>query len=86
MPLVRPLLKALSRLATQSVEAGAEPLVRAIDDPEATGGQYWGPSGRNQYRGPARPLPIPTPALDEAAAWRLWAQSIELSGVSYLAD
>lgn len=86
VPGVQQGLKLLSRLTTQSAAQGAEPLVRAIADPAAVGGQYWGPSGRKQYRGGPTPVPVPESADDPEAAARLWRQSIDLSGVSYLVD
>ena len=84
IPGVQQLLTGLSRLVTQPVEAGAEPIVRAASDPAATRDQYWGPSGRRQYRGPATPVDMPVTALDPDQGQRLWHQSAELSGVGYL--
>lgn len=54
----------------QSKESGAWPLVRALVDPEAEGGQFWGPS--RVVHGPPR---LATPARitrDEEIAARLW--------------
>lgn len=79
-------LKLASRFTTQPVTAGVEPLLRAATDPAAVGGQYWGPSGRGQSRGPAGVVPIPEPATAPGLGARLWTQSIELSGVAYLTD
>lgn len=55
---------------TQSKEHGAWPLVRALTDPEAEGGQFWGPA--RVVGGPPR---LATPAKitrDEDIAARLW--------------
>ena len=84
VPGVQQILKMLSRLTTQSVEAGAGPIIGAATDPEASGGQYWGPSGRGQFRGRATVVPVPQVTTDAAVAERLWQQSVELSGVEYL--
>lgn len=86
LPGLHHLMKFVSRFTTQPVRAGAEPLVRAAVDPEARGGDYWGPSGRSQYRGPAVVVPIPEQAKRHGIGADLWKQSIDLSGVSYLTD
>jgi NAD(P)-dependent dehydrogenase (short-subunit alcohol dehydrogenase family) len=85
LPGLQHLLSGFSRLATQPAEAGAEPIVRAATDPAATRDQYWGPSGRRQYRGPAALVAMPPAATDPALGQWLWHQSIELTGVDYLA-
>lgn len=55
---------------TQSKEHGAWPLVRALTDPDAEGGQFWGPS-----RVVSGPPKLATPSKvtrDEDIAARLW--------------
>ncbi|MGW4485698.1 SDR family NAD(P)-dependent oxidoreductase [Amycolatopsis sp. NPDC004368] len=75
-PIVR-----LFAAVTQGKDRGAWPAVRAAVDPEATGGQYYGPAV-----GPiGRPAPKNPPKVDrdpERAA-RLWALSEELTGVPF---
>lgn len=74
----------LSTLATQSAAAGALPLLRAATDPDAQGGQYYGPRwgmwGRAVLESPTRR------ARDEASADALWALSERLTGRTFLAD
>lgn len=55
---------------TQSKEHGAWPLVRALVDPDVTGGQFWGP-GRVLNGQPRQATPGRI-TLDEEIAARLW--------------
>jgi len=71
-------------LFMQSAAMGALPTLRAATDPEARGGQYYGPDGLSGMRG--HPVTVHSSAyshrLDVAA--QLWAVSEELTGVSFL--
>lgn len=71
-------------LFAQSVEAGAWPQLRAATDPAAKGGDYYGPSGLLELRGPAIRVEATRAARDEAAAAALWATSEALTKVSFL--
>ncbi len=67
-------------LVLQSVERGAEPMLRALTAPDAHGGEYYGPRILRS-RGRAV-LETPSAAARDAdAARRLWDRSIELTGV-----
>ncbi|MBN9223211.1 MAG: dehydrogenase [Microbacterium sp. SCN 70-27] len=55
---------------TQSKEHGAWPLVRALVDPDAEGGQFWGPS--RIVAGPPRLAAASKITRDETIAARLW--------------
>jgi NAD(P)-dependent dehydrogenase (short-subunit alcohol dehydrogenase family) len=83
-PLTRPLLAA-SKVLTQSAAAGAQPILRAATDPRVEGGQYFGPAGRRQYRGRPKQVPLIAGAATRSVGRALWEQSMELSGVRYLA-
>lgn len=73
---------AASPLWGQHVSIGALPFVRAATDPEARGGDYYGP--RWLVRGRPR-LETPTRrARDADTARRLWTLSEELTHVRYL--
>ncbi|MBF4562338.1 SDR family NAD(P)-dependent oxidoreductase [Microbacterium sp. VKM Ac-2870] len=66
---------------TQSKERGAWPLVRALVDPEAEGGQFWGPSrvvAGAPKRGTASKL-----ARDEEIAARLWTYCEHATGMTW---
>ncbi|MFH8350352.1 SDR family NAD(P)-dependent oxidoreductase [Streptomyces sp. NPDC018045] len=67
-------------LLVQGKDAGAWPVVRAVLDPEATGGRLRGP-GVFGLRGEPRAEPVWDHLKDTAAAARLWDASCELVGV-----
>ncbi|MCC3763386.1 SDR family oxidoreductase [Glycomyces sp. TRM65418] len=73
----------IMRFATQPVEQGALPQLRAATDPNAQGGQYYGPHGRREYRGGPVLVDVIAPARDPETAARLWSVSEELTGVRY---
>ncbi len=69
----------LQGLMAQGKDQGAWPIVRAAIDPDAVGGQYYGP--RFLTRGtPALQRPTRT-SLDRAVAESLWSRSEQLLGV-----
>ncbi len=74
LPLVRPLFN--------PVAAAAWPALQAATDPNAKGGDYFGPQGRWEMRGVSGPARIEQRAADVEAARRLWDLSIELTGIN----
>ncbi|GAA2464504.1 oxidoreductase [Winogradskya humida] len=74
----------LGLLATQSVEQGTLPQLRAATDPEVRGGQFFGPAGLFETRGRVTEAKLSREAADPAVGKRLWATAEELTGVSYL--
>ena len=77
---ILPLLEWLS----QSAAEGARPILRAATDPDATGGQYYGPDGFLGMRGD--PVVVRSHHRSHArdVARRLWEVSEELAGVRFL--
>jgi NAD(P)-dependent dehydrogenase (short-subunit alcohol dehydrogenase family) len=74
------LLTPLVPLVTQSAEAGALPMLRALTDPGARGGEFYGP--RFLLRGRTPVVETPSRAARDAdAARRLWAESVQLTGL-----
>ncbi len=69
----------------QGPDMGALPTVRAATDPEATGGQYYGPGRLNETTGHPVLVEASAAAHDQAVARRLWDLSEELTGVRYAA-
>jgi NAD(P)-dependent dehydrogenase (short-subunit alcohol dehydrogenase family) len=67
----------------QSAEAGAQPTLRAALDPSAHGGEYYGPAGRFEWRGPAVRVKSSPESHDAEVQRRLWEVSEQLTGVSY---
>jgi NAD(P)-dependent dehydrogenase (short-subunit alcohol dehydrogenase family) len=71
-------------LATQPVEQGALPQLRAATEPGVRGGQFFGPSRLWETRGQVTEARISRDATDPAVGKRLWTVAEELTGVSYL--
>ena len=70
-------------LATQPVERGALPQLRAATEPGVRGGQFFGPSRLWETRGQVTEARISREAADPTVGRRLWAVAEELTGVSY---
>nr|BFF22746.1 oxidoreductase [Glycomyces mayteni] len=68
---------------TQSPAAGALPQLRAATAPDAEGGQYFGPDGKEERTGAPVPVRASAEAHDTATARRLWDVSEELTGVRF---
>lgn len=72
------------RLLGQSAEAGAAPQLLAATSPQARGGEYYGPAGLLEFRGPPVLVGCTAAARDEKAATRLWDLAENLTGLRYL--
>ncbi|GAA2616785.1 oxidoreductase [Paractinoplanes durhamensis] len=70
-------------LMTQSVEQGTQPQLRAATGPGVRGGQFFGPAGWWETRGPVTEAKASREATDPAVGKRLWTVAEELTGVSY---
>lgn len=76
-------LRPLTSWLLQDAEPATLPTLRAAVDPAATGGEYYGPDGRNEWTGhPVRVGSSPA-SYDTEAQRRLWELSVDLTGVSY---
>ncbi len=72
------------RWVVQDAEQGALPQLRAATDPDAAGGDYFGPGGPAELSGaPVRVRPV-RHALNRHDAGQLWDTSCRLTGVRYL--
>jgi protochlorophyllide reductase len=74
------------RLGERFVQTPADasrPSLRAATDPSAYGGEFYGPSRRFETNGPPVPVRPSRRALDEEQQQRLWAVSVEHTGVDY---
>ncbi|WP_433087977.1 oxidoreductase [Dactylosporangium sp. CA-052675] len=71
-------------IATQPVERGALPQLRAATDPGVRGGEFFGPAGLFETRGRVTEARLSREAADPAVGRRLWAAAEELTGVSFL--
>jgi NAD(P)-dependent dehydrogenase (short-subunit alcohol dehydrogenase family) len=75
--------RALNLVLAQPASHGAWPILRAATDPEAQGGDYYGPGGVAEQRGRPVRVGMSAQATDEADAAWLWERSVELTGVRY---
>jgi NAD(P)-dependent dehydrogenase (short-subunit alcohol dehydrogenase family) len=73
----------VSRLVSQSAEAGAWPLLMAATDPTLVGGEYLGPLGPGQTRGRPGPVGSTRLARDPELARQLWAASERATGLTF---
>lgn len=82
--LSRWLFRLAQRFLSQDARGGALPTLRAAADPRAIPGDYYGPNGFLQGKGP--PVRVNSNSASRNRAWqqRLWRVSEELTGVSYL--
>ena len=72
-----------ARVLLHGKDAGARPAVRAVLGPDVEGGQMWGPRVFG-LRGRPRLEPLWANLADEAAAARLWTESVKLTGLDPL--
>lgn len=70
-------------LFAQSAAMGALPTLRAAVDPNAEGGNYFGPDGLKEGRGHPVLVRPNRKARDEAVAARLWDVGSKLTGVKF---
>lgn len=77
-----PMMRVMTRIG-RSAARGAEPTLRAATDPEAQGGNYYGPLRMMQTAGPAGRVESSELSHDRALQDRLWAVSESLTGVHY---
>ena len=71
-------------LVTQPVERGALPQLHAATAQGVRGGQFFGPSGLREIRGPVTEVRPSAEAADPAVGRRLWSAAESLTGVTYL--
>lgn len=69
----------------QTAAQGALPTLYAATHPEVRGGDYIGPSGAFELKGPPVKVAAKPRAHDPAVAKRLWEVSAELTGVDFAA-
>ncbi|MBV9512854.1 MAG: SDR family NAD(P)-dependent oxidoreductase [Mycobacteriaceae bacterium] len=81
--LLKPAAELVWAQIAQSAEMGALPTLRAATDPDARGGQYYGPDSFFEQRGHPTLVRSSKQSHDEAQQRRLWTVSEELTGVTY---
>jgi NAD(P)-dependent dehydrogenase (short-subunit alcohol dehydrogenase family) len=83
---IQPFAPLLMNIITQSSAMGALPTIRAAVDPDAKGGNYYGPDGFMEQRGYPVIVQSNGKSHDLADAKNLWQVSEELTGVQYNID
>jgi NAD(P)-dependent dehydrogenase (short-subunit alcohol dehydrogenase family) len=81
--MMRPEVRMLTWWLLQSPQRGALAELRAAVDPDAHGGEYYGPPGRAQFTGYPTRVESSGRSHDVAAQRRLWLESERLTGVVY---
>ena len=80
---LNPRLRALTSWLLQSPHMGALSPLRAATDPNAHGGDYYGPPGRSQFTGHPTRVESSPRSHDTTAQQRLWQESEHLTGITY---
>lgn len=70
-------------LLAQSSAMGALPTLRAATDPDAKGGEYYGPRGLGEFVGYPKKVSSNRLSHDREQQKRLWDESVKLTGVQY---
>jgi NAD(P)-dependent dehydrogenase (short-subunit alcohol dehydrogenase family) len=83
IPRIQRALSPLSRVLQQSAAMGALPALRAATDPDARGGECYGPRGPLQWRGHPKVVRSSKRSHDEAVQRRLWDLSEHLTEVTF---
>lgn len=78
------LVRGAMRVLFQSAAMGAMPGLRAAVDPEARGGEYYGPDGKGERSGYPVVVSSNPASHDLQDARTLWEMSEDLTGVKYL--
>jgi len=79
------LLRPVASVLLQGADAGALPTLRAATDPDAVGGQYYGPQRLGESTGAPELASSTALARNLDVARQLWEASTDITGVSYLA-
>lgn len=83
-PIVGWVTRMAARMLGHSAADGALPQLMAATLPGVKGGQYFGPQGWKEYKGPPGLGKIAPCALDKDVAAKLWAVSEKLTGISFV--
>jgi len=73
-----------NRLIAQGAAAGALPQLRAATDPDANGGEFFGPDGIGEFRGAPKLVRPVGRARDAETGRRLWEVSETMTEVEFL--
>ncbi|HUX93767.1 MAG TPA: SDR family NAD(P)-dependent oxidoreductase [Ignavibacteriaceae bacterium] len=77
------LLESLNGLLAQKIEIGALPTLYAATAADVTGGDYFGPSGWQEWRGYPKKVESNALSHDKNIASKLWDVSEKLTGIKF---
>jgi NAD(P)-dependent dehydrogenase (short-subunit alcohol dehydrogenase family) len=75
--------RAMQPFVSHSAAEGALPTLFAATSPDAHGGEYFGPNGFYELKGPPRRAHVAAQAKDAEVAAKLWKVSCELTSTSW---
>ena len=75
--------RTIASFASQDAAHGALPTLRAATAADAAQGRYYAPDSMFNMKGDPVVIPIPKPALDDAAAGQLWEVAEKLTDVGF---
>ena len=78
--------KLLASFLSQDAAHGALPSLRAATSPDMISGDYFGPDRMMGMMGDPVLIKIPKPAMNEAAARKLWETAEKLTGTPFAFD
>jgi NAD(P)-dependent dehydrogenase (short-subunit alcohol dehydrogenase family) len=78
------LIQPMMKLLFQSSAMGALPSLRAAVDPDAKGGDYYGPDGKGEKSGHPVLVDSNAASKNEEDARKLWEESQRLTGIQFL--
>lgn len=67
----------------QDAKSGALPILQAALDPSVKGGEYFGPSGFKEIKGPPKEVSSSSRSHDLLAASKLWTKAEEMTGEKF---
>jgi len=80
------LIQGIMKVLFQSAKMGALPGLRAATDPQAEGGNYYGPGGKGERSGYPVVVSSNEASHNQQDAATLWEVSEDLTGVKFLSD
>ncbi len=81
---IQKIFRPIFDLFVQSPLMGALPQLRASVDPQAIGGEFYGPDGRGEMKGHPVKVKASELAYDNEVAAKLWLFSEEITGVKFV--
>ena len=75
--------KILNNIMAQNVEIGSLPILRAATEENLSGGEYFGPTKMNEFKGYPEQVKSSEKSYNVQVAKKLWEVSEKLTGITY---